>query len=98
MKDQIEFHFNKAVDLAIARIEQEARTILRNHQNLDEFVMGMGICSFSTKSGGKIFLDEDDTPKYMTRLNEFIDKWDCYMKLTGVPMRFTATGKRITDW
>jgi hypothetical protein len=25
-------------------------------------------------------------------------EWDNIFKLTGEPMRFTATGKKVTDW
>ena len=39
---QIRFHYMEAVRKAEALVEKMARDILRQHKNLDEFVMAMG--------------------------------------------------------
>ena len=44
---------DKASDLAIELIKDEARKILKADDSLDEFVMGMGSCFFTYKDGGK---------------------------------------------
>lgn len=102
-------HYYKACEMASSKVEQMARTILRNHPHLDEFIMAMGSYSFTTKTGGNIDPISSrmnssynyvyyDTHKYLKPLNDFIGEWDQYLKITGEPMRFTATGKKITDW
>ena len=45
--------FDRASDLAIQLVKDEARRILRADDGLDEFVMAMGSCFFTYKDGGK---------------------------------------------
>jgi hypothetical protein len=45
--------FDKASDLAIELIKNEAREILKADDGLKEFVMAMGSCFFTIKDGGK---------------------------------------------
>ena len=45
--------FNRASDLAIEAIKNEAREILKADDGLHEFVMAMGSCFFTYKEGGK---------------------------------------------
>ena len=113
-KDSIEYHYDRACNLGIQRVEKLARTILRNHPQYDEFIMGMGSCFFTLKGkeAGKGDIVSTvsrrmndsynyvhyDTYKYFKPLNDFIGKWDAYLKLTGEAMRFTAKGKKVTDW
>jgi hypothetical protein len=80
---------------ALIAVEGMAREILTKHSNLDEFVMAMGTCFFTEKKTGQI---KYDIPLYTKDLMTFIDKWDEYLKITGEPMRFTAAGKKITNW
>jgi hypothetical protein len=106
----INYHYQKACKLASKRVEQMARTILRNHPHLDEFIMANGSYFFTIKNSDdhisattqKMNSSWDyyyvDTFAYLKPLNNFIGKWTDYLKITGDPMRFTATGKKITDW
>jgi hypothetical protein len=45
----ITYHHDKASDLALKRVEELARGILRENKNLKEFVMGMGTYFFTAK-------------------------------------------------
>ena len=90
----IEKHYQQAVNLALAEVERLARKILAQHANLDEFVMAMGSVGFSD-GYEELAIDER---AYMKPLRDFINEWDGVLKLTGTPMRFTATGKKVTDW
>lgn len=92
----IKYHYDLARDIALAEVEREARRILARHPMLDEFVMGMGIATFTVK--GKEHSLGISERKYMRSLENFISDWDEYLKLTGEPMRFTATGLKRTDW
>lgn len=101
----------KAVKPAIAEAERMARNILVRHPALEEFVMGMGGWFFTTSAktrrdylGNGVYsefrseiLDGKDR-KYFAPMVKFMEKWDYDLKLTGTAMRFTATGKKITDW
>lgn len=40
-------HHGKAFDLGLELIESEARTILKNHSQFDEFIMAMGAAFFT---------------------------------------------------
>ena len=90
----VQRHYLQAEDLALIEVERLARKILVEHSNLDEFVMGMGEAFFSD-GYENLAIDER---AYMKPLRDFIGEWDDVLKLTGTPMRFTATGKKVTDW
>lgn len=51
--DAIDELWDKASDLAIKLVKDEARKILQADPDLDEFVMAMGSCFFTYKEGGK---------------------------------------------
>lgn len=51
--------WDKADNLALNYIRQQARFILQNDNNLNEFIMGMGGCFFTAKQEGLY-----DTSKY----------------------------------
>ncbi len=91
---RIQALLSEARKLAIAHVEASARKILQDHPNLDEFVMGMGTCFFNE---GKENLGPEQRA-YMRPLSDFIDDWDETLHMTGIPMRFTANGPKITDW
>lgn len=93
-------HYEAAQSQALKIVEAKARAILRKHPNLTEFVMSMGLWSFVAANGDSHLPGFYTTPKYIndSSLTTFICDWDKYLKLTGCPMRFTATGKKITDW
>jgi hypothetical protein len=76
-------------------IEFKARLILKQHPHLYNFVMGMGCVSFSTKDRDIILLSQRS---YMKSLDNIIKKYDPMFYITGNKMRFTATGKKITNW
>lgn len=97
---QIETYYDQASADASAFVEQEARALLHKHPCLQEFVMGMGLWSFSTQSGESHLPGFYTTPKYITnsRLGKFINQWDEYLKITGEPMRFTADGPVVREW
>ena len=110
MKNSIDYHYNAACKLASKKVEHMARSVLNNHPQLDEFIMAMGSYFFTYKNSDSHLGSHvekmnasynyyfEDTYKYLKPLNNFIGKWDGYLKITGDAMRFTAKGKKITDW
>lgn len=93
-KSIIEDKYREARYLALVQVEEMARDILKKHPNLGEFIMGMGTWTFTFANGDTVY----DEMKYMKKLSDFISEWDEYLKLTGEPMRFTANGRKVTDW
>jgi hypothetical protein len=85
---------DQAGQMAMEHVEFMARKILREHKNLNEFVMGMGTCFFSEGEENHRL----ETYAYMKPLEDFIDEWDETLGITGTPMRFTANGQKVTDW
>jgi hypothetical protein len=103
MEEEIQFHYDKACQLAIIEVEKLARKAMLKHKDLTEFIMGMGSWSFSKKGlNGANYLThqvtDDSEYAHVKPLMDFIDEWDDVLKITGYPMRFTAKGKIITDW
>lgn len=96
VSSEIEFHVNKATRLALAEIRRLARKILREHSNLDEFVMAMGLATFTVKGEVDSLGLEDRA--YFRPLAKLIADWDNMLGLTGEPMRFTAHGPEVTEW
>jgi hypothetical protein len=90
----VQRHYLQAIDLALIEVERLARKILATHPNLTEFVMAMGTATFFD-GYEHLALDER---AYMKPLRDFFDEWNDVLHLAGTPMRFTATGKKITDW
>lgn len=88
-------HYDMAFDNALIVVEQLAREVLRERQDLSEFVMGMGEAFFTSKGDKTIGLEY--VPEAEDLLG-FLDDWDEYLKITGNPMRFTAGGNVITEW
>lgn len=99
-------HFKEAEKLASEFVEEQARAILRKHSHLHEFVIAMGAWFFTLKrSDDRTLLPGEhavlhDPPRYISesRLARFISEWDCYLKITGEPMRFTADGPVVREW
>ncbi len=106
----IDKYYNKASDLALKEVERLARQVLKDHPELDEFIMCMGSYFFTVKNSEENILPytekmniswnyySEDTFPYLKPINDFIGKWDNYLKLTGEPMRFTAKGKIVKNW
>jgi hypothetical protein len=101
--------YNKSSDLAADVVEKMARQILREHPELNEFVMAMGTYFFTYKEGGNLDPISSkmnssynyvyyDTEPFLKPLNDFIGEWDSRLKITGDAMRFTAKSEKITDW
>jgi hypothetical protein len=92
--------------LAIELIESEARKILINDPELEEFIMAMGSCFFTTtnkerghcpSSGGANIIAShkmEDCEDFF----EIIDDFNEQFNIKGHPMRFTATGKVENNW
>jgi hypothetical protein len=93
--ERIQSCLNRADEIAMAEVERLARQVLKRCTSFDEFVMGMGIASFTLKDGRSVFTGEVKAAK---KLNDFLSRWDRDLKLTGSPIRFTAEGKAYFDW
>lgn len=92
----IEMYLNKADKIAEEQVETIARRILKDNPQLDEFIMGMGVWFFTTKKGEN--LSWDNKRGYIEPMIHFLNKWNENLHLTGIPMRFTAEGPKVTDW
>jgi hypothetical protein len=88
--------FDMACDKARIAVESMARAVLRARSDLGEFVMGMGTACFTSNLDKDTFSLEEI--EEATDLEEFISEWDRRLRITGDPMRFTATGKIVTEW
>lgn len=91
---EIKMHYNAAEKIASEEVQRLARKILREHPNLHEFIMGMGSAFFTDKYRNV----KSSGYEYMAPLFDLIDEWDCVLKITGEPMRFTASGEKVTMW
>lgn len=92
---EVRRHYDQAVSIALEIVEKRARAILLAHKgSLREFTMSMGMWCFTDLRGDIV------EPVYINNssLARFIMEWDEYLKLTGSPMRFAATGPKITNW
>lgn len=92
----IQWHFDLAYDHAIREVERLARQILSRHATLDEFIMAMGMATFSVKGEEHSIGLEDRA--YFKPLRDLIYQWDDSLGLTGTPMRFTADGPVVKEW
>ena len=100
--------YDSAYDVAITEVKRLAMDILKKHNNLDEFIMAMGMYSFTDKRGNSVDTLKKtyrnggyrctDTYAYFKPLNDFMCTWNGIFKMTGDPMRFTAAGVITTDW
>ena len=76
-------------------IELRARAYMKDNPEVKEFVMAMGSATFND---GKNCLYDSDLPPGSEAVFDLINKYDEDYHITGVPMRFTATGPVVTDW
>jgi len=88
---KLKHHYSHAETIALEILEKRARKILRQHPNLKEFVMGMGMASFGDHKGEVV------EAAYMEPVFSFLFEWDS-LKLTGEAMRFTADGPVVRNW
>jgi hypothetical protein len=100
MLKQIDKWFNDASDMAITVIESKARNILKQHSNLNEFVMCMGTFFFTSKKQINFSTNNiiDPVFKYMEPFYEMVWELNERFNVTGCPMRFTVNGKVISNW
>lgn len=109
--ERIETRFDEASDLAVMYVEQQARAILTEHPELEEFVCAMGAWFFTYKVGAvdhqgieieegmSRIIDEEHVDFIReSDLSQFFADWDTVLGMSGCPMRFTATGPVVTDW
>lgn len=103
---QIQKLIDSADEIASLEVERLARKVLKKCSDLKEFIMAMGGWHFTLKASepdedGWSIEDgeaaDDDDPRF-SEVERFIGEWDNQLKITGEPMRFTATGPKITDW
>lgn len=94
----IEFHIDAARKEAIAEVERLAMKYLREHATLKEFVMENGHLFFIQNKKPTINIGHSTAPKYMKALEDLIVEWNDILHITGEPMRFTAYGRKITNW
>lgn len=96
---QIDVLLERAVAIAVEETERLARKALREHPDVKEFVMGMGRALFVVHEDEEhediVGVDEDDRFK---ELSEFLGRWDNDLRVTGIAMRFTADGPKVTEW
>ena len=99
IKQEIRNLYETAAELALGEVQRLARKILAEHHCLDEFVMAMGMAIFTLKDkdvrDANLHLHER---AYFKPLEDLLNEWDEVLKLTGEPMRFRATGPKITEW
>ena len=102
---EFEEHVGNLGGEAVEIAEHLARKVLKRCPYLDEFVMGMGMASFSKKNPlfhpDGLPLDdhnEREHNQHSAPFFEFIERWDDIFKITGDAMRFTRDGAKITDW
>ena len=95
-------YYDKAEKTASEVVEKMARQILREHTELDKFVMAMGTYFFVDENDNNIdtfrSIVSGDLEKAFEPLNTFIGEWDDVLKITGEAMTFTADGIKVTEW
>ena len=93
--------FNRAYDQLYKSIEKiiihDACKLMRDHKNLDEFVMSMGTWFFIDKDNE---IRAWEYVKYLENspLGNFIQDWDKDFKITGISMRFKIDGAITRNW
>lgn len=88
-------------ETAFILIETRARKILVAHPSLDEFVMAMGGWLFTRHGSDDNISDIElsHIPGYVRSFANMMDEFsDMELKVTGEPMRFTATGPVVKMW
>lgn len=80
-------------EMALVELEKLARTVLRSNDKSHYFLMAMGTHYFMDINRNILY----DLPN-QNKLDEFINEYNSFLGLTGVPMTFSVNGKIITDW
>jgi len=109
LQKMVRRHYTAANRCASREVARLARKALRDHAELNEFIMAMGAWFFTLKEGemdkvglavtpgNDIIQDCEDDPRFKD-IDAFVSKWDEELKITGEPMRFTATGPVCREW
>ena len=88
---------SKKIDtLVISVIEDEARKILKNKQELYEFFMAMGSCFFTNRDGSINYTTKKDVK--VNIFFEMVHDLDNQFNIMGYPMKFTAEGPVVYDF
>lgn len=87
----IERHQAEAQKIALRLIEREARKLMKRHPVLKEYIQANGVSHFIVR---------EDFPELgcLKTFNDMVEALDYTWNILGNPMRFTATGKVITEW
>jgi hypothetical protein len=85
--------YDHAEILAISLIKSEARKILQDDSDLDEFIMAMGSCTFTTKKG-VIVSPLNKYNDFFEMVYDLDDKFKCM----GYSVRFTANSEEKYTW
>lgn len=99
--EKLDAHEAEVYEIIIAEVIKLARFVLANNRGLKEFCMAMGMFSIIRTNKKKYDYLEDyefDKLKGGKELFDMIVTHNERFKITGDAMRFTATGKIVTDW
>lgn len=109
LQKMVRRHYAAAGRCASREVARLARKALRDHAELNEFVMAMGGWFFTLKEGemdkmglaatpgNDIIHDCADDPRFKD-IEAFISQWDSELGITGEPMKFTAAGPVCREW
>lgn len=90
-----EMHY-KAAKIAEEYVIERGRQVLQKCKSLDELIICMGACFFTSKSGEDI--EEEDLPNMAQKfLNEVEDLNDLF-NVKGMGIRFRANSKICNNW
>ena len=90
-----EMHY-KAAKIAEEYIIERGRQVLQKCKSLDELIVCMGDCFFTSKSGEDI--EEEDLPNMaQTFLNE-VEDLNALFNVKGMGIRFRANSSIINNW
>jgi len=91
----IQSYLDSASEVAIKEVERLARKTMRDNPEITCFIMAMGSASFYDADGPMC----DPNDKRSKELDDFLDKYDQFLRITGYPMRLDShNGKLQFDW
>lgn len=98
----IENLLDRAAELHLLLVREEAMKVMLAHPNLRLFCMGMGSANFDDFAG-KSYNNAEDAPKYMKPFFDTLDKFDYTLKTSGAPLRITRPNRNAPltikkDW
>lgn len=100
--EKLDAHEAEVYEIIIAEVIKLARFVLNNNRGLKEFIMAMGMfCITRRKVDWRHDYSEDYEFAKLKGGKELFDMIVTHnerFKITGDPIRFTATGKIVTDW